>query len=86
MKKYNKYRSQLKICLTELKLTQRKLALLLGVDTSTVNRWAMEPRFADGPVPQYVWSFLLCYSLLTNEQREKLGETILLQRGQQLAA
>lgn len=42
--------AQFRAALKSLRLTQRSLAERLGVERSTVNRWAQGTR----PVPQYV--------------------------------
>lgn len=56
--------------LSDVGLSQRRLAGILGVSPVTVNRWCDENRPDRIEPPKYAISFIRAWAILTPEQRE----------------
>lgn len=67
-RKRERKESVLRLVLSSLKLTQARLAGLLGVDTDTVGRWSNGSVRLPGYAVQYLRALLICKEILEGAQ------------------
>lgn len=67
------HRREFMILFEESRLTQRRLAALLGVAVTTVNRWFVDRNDSFEP-PAYALQFLRAFAMLPAQARERFPE------------
>lgn len=66
-------RRELLMLMEETKTTQKRLADLLGIATTTVNRWFREDRADAIAPPYYALNFMRAYIQLDDKAKASLG-------------